>query len=287
MDSNQKITKNVEVKCPICQAIKKIEVPETLLSQKDFGTVKIQIPSGAVCQHQFLVFLDTKGKVRSYEKIDVHMAISAEETPKEATGILTLKKLIQIFGMYGIFSLIHSKVFNYPVYIIIDENFEQSEDILNLIGERLMPNKYRGEKKLHLILESEYNKIYSQVQIDKNALLMDTHQHILQTPWEEKLKFEESMLKKALEIIDEEEQLVLIQQTIAKLIKEAEYSKGILENVKEIYEDDLMEQLSRDLMIPKISHYRLNLIKSFIRQRFSPKLASRIKNKVEEFLDLL
>ena len=95
------------------------------------------------------------------------------------------------------------------------------------------------------------------------------------------------MLKKALEIIDEEEQLVLIQQTIAKLIKEAEYSKTILENVKEIYEDDLMEKLSRDLMITKISHYRLNLIKNFIRQRFSPNLASRIKNKVEEFLDLL
>jgi len=277
MDSNQKITKNVEVKCPICQAIKKIEVPETLLSQKDFGTVKIQIPSGAVCQHQFLVFLDTKGKVRSYEKIDVHMAISAEETPKEATGILTLKKLIQIFGMYGIFSLIHSKVFNYPVYIIIDENFEQSEDILNLIGERLMPNKYRGEKKLHLILESEYNKIYSQVQIDKNALLMDTHQHILQTPWEEKLKFEESLINKALEIIDEEEQLFIIQNEIDKLIKEAENLTKILENTEEISEKNLKKQIIKDLNIPKISNNRFRLIKELIKRRISPELIFKIK----------
>ena len=116
---------------------------------------------------------------------------------------------------------------------------------------------------------------------------MDTHQHIFQTPWDEKLKFEESIIKKALEIIDEEEQLILMQQSIAKFIKEADYTKEILENLKEIYEDDLMDKITKDLMIPKLNHYRLSLIKNYIKQRYSPKLASKIKNKVEEFLDLL
>ena len=78
-----------------------------------------------------------------------------------------------------------------------------------------------------------------------------------------------------------------MQQNISRFIKEAEYCKNILQNVKEIYEDQLMERLSKDLMIPKINHYRLILIKNFIKQRFDPKLASKIKNKVEEFLDLL
>ncbi|MFX1395140.1 MAG: hypothetical protein ACFFAH_16450 [Promethearchaeota archaeon] len=270
MDSNQKITKNVEVKCPICQAVKKIDVPETVLSQKDFGTVKIQIPPGAVCQHQFLVFLDTKGKVRSYEKIDVHMAISTEETPKEATGILTLKKLIQLFGMYGVFCLIHSKVFNYPAYIIIDENFEHSEDILNLIGERMMPERYKEEKLLHLLEESEYKKIVSQVEIDKNALLMDTHQNILQTPWEEKLKFEESLINKALEIIDEEEQLFIIQNEIAKLIKEAETLEEIIKDTEDITDKNLKKQLIKDLNLSKISNNRFRLIKELINRRISP-----------------
>ena len=54
---------------------------------------------------------------------------------------------------------------------------------------------------------------------------MDTHQHILQTPWDEKLKFEEAMVKRALEIIDEEEQLILMQQNISRFIKEAEHTK--------------------------------------------------------------
>ena len=279
--------KVIDATCPICGESKSLSVPEAIFAQKKFGTIKIQVPVNAVCpEHQFIVFVDSKGIIRGYEKIDIQMAVITEtkETALEAAGVLTLRKLIQIFGLYGIFSLIHSRVFNYPSYIIIDEDFELSEDVMNDIGDSLLPERYKGTKLINIIEETDYSKIKLK---DKNALLMDTHQHILQTPWQEKLKFEEAMLKKALEIIDEREQLVLIQQQIAKFIKEAEYSKGVLEDVKEIFEDDLMEQIARELMIPKFTHYRLMLIKNFIKQRFSPKLAQRIRNKVEEFLDLL
>lgn len=269
MEFNQKITKNIKVKCPICQTIKNIDVPETVLSQKEFGTVKIQIPIGAVCQHQFLVFLDPQGIVRSYEKIDVHMTVSTEETPKEAAGILTLRKLIQIFGLYGVISLIHSKLFNYPSYIIVEEDFEHTEDLLNLIGDRMLPERYQGEKTIHLLLESDYNKRYRHLQIDKNALLMNTQQRSVQTPWDEKLRLEESMVKKALEIIDEEEQLFIIQNEILKFITEAETVKKVLKNAEGISEKDLKKQLIRDLKIPKISSNRLKLIKEFIKRRIS------------------
>ena len=279
--------KVIDATCPICGESKSLSVPEAIFAQKKFGTIKIQVPVNAVCpEHQFIVFVDSKGIIRGYEKIDIQMAVitETEETALEAAGVLTLRKLIQIFGLYGIFSLIHSRVFNYPSYIIVDEDFELNEDVMNDIGDNLMPERYKGSKLINIIEETDYSKIKLK---DKNALLMDTHQHILQTPWQEKLKFEEAMLKKALEIFDEREQLVLIQQQIAKLIKEAEYSKGVLEDVKEIYEDDLIEQITRELMIPKLTHYRLMLIKNFIKQRFSPKLAQRIRNKVEQFLDLL
>ena len=277
--------KAIEAICPICGLSKSLNVPEVIFDQKKFGTIKIQVPIGAVCpEHQFIVFVDSEGIIRGYEKIDIQMAMPAAETELEKTGILTLRKLIQLFGLYGIFSMIHSKIFNYPVYIIIDENFKYSEDVLHAISETLLPERYKGDKIVHFLEETNYGKIKLK---EKNALLMDSHQNILQTPWEEKLKFEENLLKKALEILDEEEQLILMQQDIANLIKDAEYTKSILEDVKEIYEDDLIEQLSRDFTIPKITRYRLNLIKNFIRQRFSPKLASKIKNKVEEFLDLL
>jgi len=277
--------KELEVTCPICGVTKAIRIPESIFSQKKFGTIKIQVPQMAVCpDHQFIVFVDTKGIVRGYEKIDLQMELPTEETEKEKAGIITLRKLIQKYGLYGVFSLIHAKIFKFPTYLMINDQTEDKTNIMNLIGNRLLPEQYREGAGVEFVLESDYDKLKLK---NKQALVIDSHQNILRTPWDEKLKFEEDLIKKAVEIIDEEEQLLLMQQGIAKLINEAEFTKNLLENIREIYEDQLIDRITKEMMIPKISHYRLSLIKHFIKQWYSPKLASKIKNKVEEFLDLL
>ncbi len=275
--------KEIEVTCPTCSIVKVIKVPMRIFSQKKFGTIKIQVPQGGVCkEHQFIVFVDTKGIIRGYDQIDLLMKRVAEG--EEKTRRFSIKHFVDIYGLYGLFCLIHAKIFNYPAYIIRDKESEDFSDVINKIGDTLLPEAYQGTSNVSFFEEIDYNKIKLN---DKNAFLMDTHQHILQTPWEEKLKFEEEMIKKALDIFDEDEQVNLIQQSISKLVREAEYVKRVLENVKEIYDEDLVDQIARELMIPKPNYYRISLIKDFIKQRYSPKLAAKIKSKVEEFLNLL
>lgn len=280
--------KSIEAVCPVCQVKKSINIPETVLSQKKFGTVKIQVPKGAVCpDHQFLIFVDTKGIIRGYEKIDIHLA-SASLSPEEANKDiqeLNLKRILQLFGTYGAISLIHAKIFNFPSYIAVPEDLTKLEGVLNKVGNNLLPEKYQDTSDLAFLNKEEFSKFKPKKH--KKALVLDETMNILQTPWDEKLKFEETIISKALEIIDEDEQIIILRQEIAKLIKESEYVTTILLNIKEIYEDDLIEQMARDLMISKISNYRLILIKQFIRQRINPDLPSKIKNKVEEFLNLL
>ena len=279
--------KSLAITCPVCGENRSINIPERVFEQKQFGTIKIQVPVGAVCsEHQFIVFADPKANIIGYEKIDLYMA-TTETTEKEKAGILTLRVLINMLGVHGMFSIIHAKIFNYPLVIIMDKDsvlYSLDLELLNLIGERLLPEAYKGGEKITFIEEVDYSKVKIK---DKNTLIMDSHQHILQTPWDDKLKFEENMIKKALEISDEEDQLNLMQQTIAKLITEAEHAKLILEKTREIFEDDLIDRISNDLMNPKINNYRLQLIKHFIGQRYSPKLAKKIRNRVEGFLDLL
>ncbi len=275
--------KEIEVTCPTCSLVKVIKVPMRIFSQKKFGTIKIQVPQGGVCkEHQFIVFVDTKGVVRGYDRIDLLMKTVAEREDKRKR--FSIKHFIDLYGLYGVFCLIHAKIFNYPIYIIRDKESEDFSYVINKIGENLLPETYRSTSNVSFFDETDYNKIKLN---DKNAFLMDTHQHILQTPWEEKLKFEEEMIRKALDIFDEEEQVNLIQQSISKLVREAEYVKRVLEKVKEIYDEDLVDRIARELMIPKPNYYRISLIKDFIKQRYSPKLAAKIKSKVEEFLNLL
>jgi hypothetical protein len=277
--------KVLEVICPTCGEMRNINIPESIFSQKKFGTVKIQIPINVVCpEHQFIVFVDNEGKIRGYEKIDIHMAKLTPEIERDVSGRINLRNLIQIFGIYGIFSLIHAKIFNYPSYIIKNNNFEYEEDLLNSVGDMILPETYRGSKTIHIFEETDLSKIEVK---EKNALVMDTNQHIFQTPWTGKLKFEEQIIKRALEIIDEEEQLKLLQQDISNLIREVNYAVSILDVVDDIYDDELITKISKALSIKKISSYRLNLIKEFIRQNISRKTVSKIKNRVGEFLSVI
>jgi len=274
--------KVLEITCPTCGEMKNINIPESIFSQKKFGTIKIQVPLTAVCsEHQFIVFVDTKGKVRGYEKIDIQIASLTREIEKETERRLNLRNLIQVFGIYGIFSLLHAKIFNYPTYILKDEKFEFDEDTLNSIGDIVLPESYGGSKTIHLLETTDISQIKIK---DKNALIMDTQQHIFQTPWDTKLKFEESIVKRALDIIDEQEQLKLLKQDITRLINEAKFVISVLNDGNELYEDDLVKQLSKEFKIKKINNYRLNLIKEFIRRNISKKLVLKIKSRVGEFL---
>jgi hypothetical protein len=274
--------KVLEVECPSCGRTKNVNIPESLFSQKKFGTIKIQIPVNAVCpEHQFIVFVDTKGIIRGYETIDILMAAVSPEVEREAAGRINLRNLIKIFGIYGIFSLIHAKIFNYHSYIIKDDNFEYSEDLLNSIGDNILPDLYKGHKTIHIIENPDVNKIKVK---DKTVLIMDASQHIYQTPWTKKLKFEEQIIKRALKIIDVEEQLKLLQQDISNFVSEVHYAVSILQDVDQIYDDDLIEKISRAMNVKKISHYRLNIIKEFIMRNISKKIVAKIKDRIGEFL---
>lgn len=280
------VYKEVEVTCPVCELVKSLKIPEVVFTQKKFGTIKVQVPQGGVCnEHQFIVFIDTKGIIRGYEKIDLLMRVTQPQREIDSRD-LTLNDIIQMFGIYGVFSLIHAKVFNYSAYVILGKFDSYDATAINILFENLIPEKYQGANWIEFIENTAYDKIKFK---DKESLLIDSYKNIMQSPWDEKLKmkFEQSILKKALDIINEKEQLILLQRDIAKLISEAEYVIRELENVKELYDDVLIEKMSRELMISKINQYRLSLIKEFISRRYSSKLVSRLKNKVEEFLDIL
>ncbi|NHJ23242.1 MAG: hypothetical protein EAX89_01610 [Candidatus Lokiarchaeota archaeon] len=277
--------KEIEVSCPICEIVKNIQIPQSILTQKRFGIIKIQVPQGGVCkEHQFIVFINSKGNIMGYETIDLLM--KAESPPKENVEILNLNYFIRNFGLYGILSLIHAKIFNYQIYLLRIKRDEKFLALINRILDNLIPEIYREANKVIFLDESDYDNIRLK---GNAALIMDSHQNILQTPWDQKLKlkFEENLIEKALEFFDEKEQFLILKRGIKKLIKEAEYAKNALEKVKIIYEDDLIDQLSQDLMEPRINRYRLLLLKEFINRRFSKKLSDEIKSKVEDFLALL
>lgn len=282
-------TREVSLTCPICKKKNTINVPEKVFEQKQFGSIKIQVPPGAVCpDHQFIVFLDPKGLVRGYERIDILMGDKSTKAIKEAEeGVgkeVSINILVKELGLYGVFSLLHAKLFGYPSYIIRNEVSEEFSTKINAFFNDLTKNEYSNPQQIEFLKDKDYNEVDLE---RENALLIDKHNNIMQTPWNEKLKLEEEFIQKALEIINPEEQKVIIKQNVKNFIKEVKHTLRILENVKQIYDKDLITQLEKDLKLSNVSNFRVNLIRQFIISNISEDLGNKIKNKVKDFLGSL
>ncbi len=267
--------KEVEITCPFCHTVKKINIPEEAFSQKKIGLSKIEIPAGLVCQdHHFIAFFDTTGSVRGYEKIDMKMAIPSKEVSSVNKEIneITLNGIIKMFGYDVVLSLMHAKVFKYPASIIVDGNSDGLiTGVLNKIGNFIVPEKYRQESLLLQVLnKADYDKMDTTE--DKNILLVESKnfvKKILNIPWKEKLKFEDTIVKKALELFNDDERLKLVRHFISNFIKEAEAVKDIIDVDGNISKNEIIRKLSNQLRIPMINKDRFNLIREFLKQRFS------------------
>ncbi len=272
--------KEVEITCPFCHTVKEINVPEEAFAQKRIGLSKIEIPAGLVCrEHHFIAFFDTNGKVRGYEKIDLKMAIPSKEVSSVNKEIneITLNGLIKMFGYDVVLSLLHAKVFKYPASIIVYGNSDGLiAGVLNKIGNFIIPEKYRQESLLlQVINKADYDKMNPTE--DKNILLVESKnfvKKIINIPWKEKLKFEDAIIKKALELFNEDERLKLVRHFISNFIKEAEAVKDILEVDGNISKNEIIRKLSNQLRIPMINKDRFNLIREFLKQRFSINLGN-------------
>lgn len=278
--------RDVSLTCPICKKKNKITIPEKVLTQKKFGSIKIQIPPGAVCpDHQFIVFLDPKGLVRGYEKIDVFMGDSAAE-PKDKRGgtKISLNNLIKEFGLYGVFSLLHAKLFNYPAYIIRNDISKYDPHLLNVFLNDISENDYFTPADLKICKEEDYEDLEIE---ENNGLLIDENNNIIHTPWNEKLKLEEKSIKNALDILNPNEQKIIVKQNVNSFLQKVKHSVRILKERKKINRQDLREKLSKDLNISDIPINQIEMIKKFITRNISKDMGAKIIKRTEDFLGSL
>ena len=277
--------KGFKVACPKCGTEKQINVPESLFYQKKFGTVKIKIPQGAVCKdHNFIVFISTKGQIVGYDVIDTSISSSQDGNLLKKITDLSLDELIEAFGFNCVAGLIHAKLFDYPSFIVRSEEFKINIDQLDELFDNLIPLQYRNDNAIKDVEFDTYvftNENYFYTVFKNNnsgAFLINNRKHVIYKPWESTCDFEKSILDNALGRKDKAEQLKYLAQYINQFIKDVEFTKTLLENSKNISEKDLIKQLKAKLIVSTINKKRILIIKEFIKQRFSNELSAKIKN---------
>jgi len=275
MDNDQK---ELEVTCPFCKAVGTIKIPVEIYTQKKWGTVKIQVPPGAVCkEHQFILLVDTKGIIRGTEKVEL-MTIGNQTTKDLTQEKITLSTLIEMLGMNSTYHVLHALIFNYPTYIVRSDSLTTTNQIKMILDQIVLENLRAILPPIDII---DYDMAQDVILNKKNVLLIGPQKETLQVPWKEKLKYEEAMVRKARDIFNEDEQLVILQQEIARLVRDAELARGILEYHDEITRDDFHIELTKKMRITKLDKIYLNMIRLYIEKRFSKDLLDKIKKKIK------
>ena len=276
--------KQFDVTCPKCGNGKIISVPDSLFVQKKFGTVKIKVPQGAVCKdHNFIVFISTKGQIIGYDIIDASVTLDQKEKRPENLIDLTLDEVINAFGFNCVAGFLHAKLFDYPSFVIRNEEFALDIEQLNELFDRLIPPNYRNSNSIKDEEFDSYvfpnpNYYYTTYKREHaDAFLINNRKLVIQVPWRIKIDFEKSILTNALGITDTSEQLKFLAQYVNQFISDVEFTQNILENVKNISEKDLIKKLKEKLIVSTINKSRILSIKEFITRRISKEVGSKIK----------
>jgi len=277
--------KSIHVTCPSCGAEKSVPVPMTLFSEKKFGHVKIQVPKGAVCQdHVFIVFLDVQGRIIGYETVDLSILSLADIKTRKDGKTISLKEFIDIMGFQCFAGLIHAKLFDYPLYIIVRNEFKVNLDVINNVLDDLMPEMYKNTRSLKTFkfdgdIYPLVTYFYALVKNKrKTAFLMNNRKHIVQIPWKTGLELEQSIINYSLSKDDKNEQLKFIAFYISKFLEDVEKTLIIVKSVKKISKKDLIKKLKEIAITSTVSKNYINFIKEFVHRRISPELAKKIQD---------
>ena len=68
----------IDVRCPICSEWKNIEIPDDVTKNSKKGLLTINITSGMICEHSFIVYLDKNLVVRDCFVADFKIEVPDE-----------------------------------------------------------------------------------------------------------------------------------------------------------------------------------------------------------------
>lgn len=67
-----KVTKKIQVICPICKSKDIVGIPESKMKTKS-QLITVSIHKGLICPHHFQIFIDKDFHVRGYQKVDLEL----------------------------------------------------------------------------------------------------------------------------------------------------------------------------------------------------------------------
>ncbi len=208
----------VQIQCPVCKAQTEVSIPNEIIRLKKMGTTQIKISKGICCEHNFIIFVDKKMKIMGTESADI---ILGQTETKEKVEEIHLSDIVSYYGKEIVSHFLKAFLLDIPIVFIDRKDFSVNIDSLNLLFGSILPVKSKIPFVISALREDEKDEA-----ILKKVVQYDFLQSKITLPWkEDKItrKFEESIINKALSIMESSSQAIVLQEELGILLDKAEY----------------------------------------------------------------
>ncbi len=193
------------------------------------------------------------------------MQIDLSELSKRTVGKkIFIRDLLKIYSDFAVSNILHAIILNYPILILRSNGENNRTNDMNLLFNDFLPKDYQHPGIAMSIEEKDYQKAKIE-----DCLVISPHGMVAQTPWNDIANtFERDLIRKALDILDDESQAIIIQQELEFILRKAKFIAGILKGKSQIFENDLKELVQKEFTETTISDYDLILLKHIAQRCF-------------------
>lgn len=256
----------IEIRCPICQKRRIIELDEDLVNEKrSRGVISVNLKPDLACEHSFIAYLDNNLAVRDAITMDFELEIPQMDTvhdveeykvPDSTTIDLELIKLN--IHATTLINIIRATLLKKPVILLIKKDFLHSH-LQNFI-EFIFKDSFEFDIQ---IMNVDYDKklrkqFKKHIIIEQNKVIHDK-QKILNA---KNIKIETIIIQKFLEEYKIRTSLIILKNEIQKAYKLAE---EIAHRMEELYANDEIQIDIKDFFNNLAEGYNIKISLPYIR----------------------
>jgi len=151
---------NIEIRCPSCSKVGKIEISETAIKTISRGLLAVNVAANTICPHSFITYVDKNMNIRDYFMADFHVELPETELEealkdKEIPGIDVIDRdLIKLNLTPSILAdITRAIVFKRKIVLILDKKYIRKH-VLNLF-EFITQNSFKAN--INIISKEDYS----------------------------------------------------------------------------------------------------------------------------------
>jgi len=259
----------VEIRCPSCAKVGKVEIEENIISQSVRGITAVNVAEFLICEHSFVAYIDKNLAVRDCFVADFQIELPRLESEQKIEKVdVPDSEVIDIYlisiniNALWLTYILHGCFYNKKILILNDLRI-LNDHLINFFN-FVFQNTFKIDISLEtkILYKKNKKKYKNHIVIDNNKILNDKKQ-IMKPKF---TKIERSIVQSFLAEPDPKSSLIIIKNEISKAYVLAQEVIEFAKDKKSFFLQDLINNFKKihdNKMSPIYAKFLIGIVENY------------------------